>query len=218
VLRLDLPGFGASPVPDAYDWEPATLADDVARFLDALGIDAAHVVGAKYGGTVAMQLAADHPHRVRTLAIVSSPVRGHATGGRVELASFAERIRRDGVRAWAAETQRARLGSEASAEQVRWWTDDLMAPTDPRACIGATTAAGRLDIEAALPRIQAPTLVITTEGSALQSVDTVRAYQARIPRSTLLVLPGDSYHVAAVRPAECAGHVRRFIDMHRNVP
>ncbi len=215
VLRPDLPGFGGSPAPARYDWSPATLAADVVRWLEALGVRAAHIVGAKYGGTVAMQLAADHPDRVLTLAVVSSPVRARGTGGRVELGGFAERIRRDGVRAWAAATQRTRLGREASDAQLAWWTDVLMAGSDPRACIEATEAAGHLDIEEALARITAPTLVVTTEESALQSVDTVRGYQARIPDSTLLVLPGDSYHVAAVRPEECARHVRRFIESRK---
>ena len=53
------------------------------------------------------------------------------------------------------------------------------------------------DISSDLPRIVCPTLVITTEGNASDSVEETRAWQQRIPRSTLLVLPGDSYHVAA---------------------
>jgi 3-oxoadipate enol-lactonase len=212
VLRVDLPGFGASPVPEAdYDWSPPTVAATLRRFLDALGVEAAHLVGAKYGGTVAMQFAADYPERTRTLAVVSSPVRGRDTGGRVDLGSFAGAIREGGVRAWAAATQRARLGPEASDAQVAWWTEVLMGPTDAQVCIAATAAAAELDIEPVLSRITAPTLVITTEQSGLQSVETVRAYQARIPDSTLLVLPGRSYHVAAVHPDECARRVRDFI-------
>ena len=67
------------------------------------------------------------------------------------------------------------------------------------------------DITDALPRIRCPTLVITTEGSGLGSVAEVRAWQQRIPRSELLVLPGDSYHVAASDADRCAEETRAFI-------
>src|SRR5262245_45344176 len=38
VVRLDLPGFGASTEPPGYGWSAGELAADVARFLDALEI------------------------------------------------------------------------------------------------------------------------------------------------------------------------------------
>jgi pimeloyl-ACP methyl ester carboxylesterase len=48
------------------------MADDVAGLLDALGIAAAHVVGASLGGFVAQTLAIEHPDRVLSLASVMS--------------------------------------------------------------------------------------------------------------------------------------------------
>jgi pimeloyl-ACP methyl ester carboxylesterase len=69
----------------------------------------------------------------------------------------------------------------------------------------------KADITADLPRIQCPTLVITTEGSALGSVEATRAWQEMIPRSELLVLPGDSYHVAASDAERCAEATLDFI-------
>ena len=71
--------------------------------------------------------------------------------------------------------------------------------------------AGQLDVSNTLRRIQAPTLVITTEKSALASVEAVQAWQQEIPNSELLVLPGDSYHIAAAAPDQCAQRVLAFI-------
>ena len=48
-----------------------------------------------------------------------------------------------------------------------------------------------------MPKIACPTLVITTEQSGLGTVDEMRAWQQQIAGSELLVLPGNSYHVAA---------------------
>lgn len=211
VLRPDLRGFGRSTVPPpGYAWSPQSFAADLAAFLDALGLEAVHVVGAKLGGTIAMQFAADYPERTRSLAVVSSPVRARNTGGRADLGSFPDRVRAVGVRGWAEETQRARLGTGVSDAQLAWWTE-FMAAADPQVCIEVTGMAGELDISGSLPSIRARTLIVTTEDSALAAVKTVREWQQLIPNSALLVLPGDSYHIAAAEPDECARKVTAFI-------
>jgi pimeloyl-ACP methyl ester carboxylesterase len=214
VLRPDLRGFGGSSVPLAgYGFSIAGFADDLNRFLDLAGVPSAHVIAAKLGGTIAMQFAADHPERVRTLAIFSSPVQARGTGGQADLGSFSAKVERDGVRSWAAETQRARIGSAAPEAQIDWWTD-FMAETDAGVCAKVTEMAGRIDISSALPRIKAPTLLATAVQSALASVEVVRRWQEQIPDSELLVLPGDSYHIAASMPDECAEHALEFIGRH----
>jgi pimeloyl-ACP methyl ester carboxylesterase len=71
------------------------------------------------------------------------------------------------------------------------------------------------DIRAESARIQCPTLVITTEGSGLGSVEQTRAWQEKIPASSLRVLPGNSHHVAASAPEQCAAETLAFIARQR---
>jgi pimeloyl-ACP methyl ester carboxylesterase len=204
VVRPDLPGFGASTAPEDYGFTAPELAADIGRFLDAVAIEHCHLIGAKYGGSASMQFASEQPHRVRTLCLFGSPVRGSGSGN-------ADLIRSKGVRQWAAETMRARLGSTASDAQVRWWADELMGKTSQRAAFAASAARIDMDLDTVLPRITAPTLIVTTAESGLQSVEAVERYARRFPDARVIVLPGDSYHIAAVEPELCARHALEFI-------
>ena len=154
----------------------AELAADIGRFLDALEIETCHLIGAKYGGSACMRFAIDQPHRLRSLCLFGSPVRGSGSGN-------ADLIRAKGVRQWAADTMRARLGSAASEAQVKWWTEELMGKTPARAAYSASASRIDMELENELPRITAPTLIVTTQESGLQSVEAVERYARRIPVS-----------------------------------
>jgi pimeloyl-ACP methyl ester carboxylesterase len=103
-----------------------------------------------------------------------------------------------------------RLGNRFPPEGLEWWIR-FMGRTAVSTQVGFMPTIADADITSTLPRIQCPTLVITTEGSALGSVEEVRAWQRRIPRSELLLLPGDSYHVAASDADRCAQEALAFI-------
>ena len=51
---------------------PALLADDVIRFLDAVGIEQATLVGHDWGGIIAFKAAIDHPDRINRLALLDT--------------------------------------------------------------------------------------------------------------------------------------------------
>ena len=203
VIRLDLPGFGASTEPPEYGWSAAELAADIGRFLNALAIERCHLVGAKYGGSACMQFASVAPRRLLSLCLLGSPIRGSGTGN-------ADAIRTKGVRQWAAETMRTRLGSSASQAQIDWWID-FMGGTNQRAAQGASAARIDMELDERLSRITAPTLIVTTQESGLQSVEAVERYARRFPNARVIVLPGDSFHIAAVEPDLCAQHALRFM-------
>ncbi|ACZ30784.1 alpha/beta hydrolase fold protein [Xylanimonas cellulosilytica DSM 15894] len=74
VISPDLRGYGDTPLPP----EEYADADDVAALLDHLGIQDAAVVGASYGGRVALELTARHPARVRQLVLLNPALRGIA--------------------------------------------------------------------------------------------------------------------------------------------
>ncbi|HYZ39761.1 MAG TPA: alpha/beta hydrolase [Stellaceae bacterium] len=203
VVRPDMRGFGAStPMPRDFPWTLDLLIDDFIRLMDRLEIGQFHLVGAKIGGTVARAFAARRPERVKTLTIVGSPP-PMRQGAAERAPELAEEFETQGVEHWARRTMTGRLGSEFPAEGVEWWIK-FMGRTAVSTQIGFMKTIAYADIRADVPKIECPTLVITTDGSGLASVEETRAWQRQIPHSSLLVLPGDSYHVAASHASRCA--------------
>lgn len=69
-IAVDLPGSGESDKP-AGPYSTDGYADQLAAFLDAIGIERAHVAGMSLGAAVGLHLAARHPGRVRSLSVHS---------------------------------------------------------------------------------------------------------------------------------------------------
>ncbi len=79
LLAVDLPGHGRSDHRPDHDYDPASMAADVAVAVGELAPDAEAVVGMSLGGITAICLAADHPHLVRRLGVVDvTPGADHA--------------------------------------------------------------------------------------------------------------------------------------------
>ncbi|HKA87710.1 MAG TPA: alpha/beta hydrolase, partial [Haliangiales bacterium] len=69
-ISLDPRGAGESDKPDGV-YSTELFADDVAAFMQALGIPRAHVAGLSLGAATGMWLAAKYPDRVKSLSLHS---------------------------------------------------------------------------------------------------------------------------------------------------
>ncbi len=70
-ISVDLRSAGESDKPEGKI-TTELLADDIAAFMDALGIQKAHVMGLSLGGATGMWLAAKYPDKVKSLSLHSS--------------------------------------------------------------------------------------------------------------------------------------------------
>jgi pimeloyl-ACP methyl ester carboxylesterase len=69
-ISVDPRGAGETDKPEgAYSIE--LFADDVGAFMQALGVDRAHISGLSLGAATGMWLAAKYPHKVKSLSIHS---------------------------------------------------------------------------------------------------------------------------------------------------
>jgi pimeloyl-ACP methyl ester carboxylesterase len=71
VIAVDLHGHGRTALGDRAI-NASAIGDDMAAILDKLGVRQADAVGYSFGGSVAFRLAAQHPHTVRNLVLVSA--------------------------------------------------------------------------------------------------------------------------------------------------
>jgi pimeloyl-ACP methyl ester carboxylesterase len=72
VLAPDLPGYGEAGMEPG----PFSNVAEVVGFLDDLGIRSAALVGASFGGRVALEVATAHPDRVDRLVLLCPGLRG----------------------------------------------------------------------------------------------------------------------------------------------
>ncbi len=210
LVRPDMRGFGQStPMPRDFPWTLDIIIDDYLRLMDALGIERFHLVGAKIGGTIARAFAARRADRVLTLTVVGTPP-PFREGAKERIPAWTRDFEENGVEPWARRTMAYRLGTAFPPEGVEWWAK-YMGRTSAESQIGFIRTIACVDITEDVPRIQCPTFVMTTEESGLASVEQNRAWQRQIPNSRLLVLPGNSYHVAVSDAESCARAALDFI-------
>lgn len=207
VVRIDLRGFGRStPMPAAHEWSMDELLDDIEALIRHLGCARVHLVGAKSGGSMALALAANRPALVQTLTGVTPPVLPAAG-----VDDWVKHIASKGVLDWARHTMQGRLGSAAAQAEIDWWVENLQGGTAVSTLEGYLRWVPKLDIREDVKRITCPTLIITTTGSGLRSVDGVKAWVAGVKNARLLVLEGDAWHAAGAYPDRCAQATLEFI-------
>lgn len=220
VIAVDLPGFGASPMPR----EPISIAG-YARFLegvcDALSIDAAAVVGNSMGGHIASELAITSPQRVERLMLVSAAgiSAEHAqrdavmTGGRVLAAIMtraatrnAEMARRPGTRRIALSFV-ARHPDRLSAPLAH----ELMQGAGRPGFLPALEAVLTHRISERLPQIACPTFVVWGEDDHVIPVRDAKHFDRLIPNVRVEIWP-DTGHVAMLeRPARFNAQLAAFL-------
>jgi pimeloyl-ACP methyl ester carboxylesterase len=71
VHALDLPGFGSSSKPTRAAYNARYFADMVLKYMDAMAIERAHLIGNSMGGRIALEVALTEPDRAATLSLLA---------------------------------------------------------------------------------------------------------------------------------------------------
>ncbi|MFE0191618.1 alpha/beta fold hydrolase [Streptomyces sp. NPDC058989] len=93
-LLIDLLGHGLSDRPTGFDYTLEAHADALAKALTAAGVAGAELIAHSMGGSVAIVLAARHPHLVSRLVLVDANLdplpRRSGSGGSSGIAAYSE--------------------------------------------------------------------------------------------------------------------------------
>lgn len=194
----------------------ATLGDIAADYAHALRLcfdEPVDVLGISTGGSVALQLAADHSDVVRRL-VVASAAYTLSDEGRDTLLRVADSVLDGRPRQASAEIM-SRLGTSRGSGRllagIGWLVGTaLFAHTTPD-LITTIRAEDAFDAELRLMDITAPTLVVGGGKDAFYSTDLFRRTAEGIPRGRLVLYP-DAGHLTTAADSRFVPDVLAFLD------
>ncbi|MFI6867214.1 alpha/beta fold hydrolase [Nocardia sp. NPDC050406] len=190
-----------------------TMADIAARHADALRIEFGEpvdVIGVSSGGSIALQLAADHPDVVRRLVVLSSGYRLDPNA-LVAQRNYAEAVAagRRGLHHGVDITIKSPVLA-ALARPLLWLVDPLVRPKDPAGMLAYVRAEDGFDLTGRLGEIDTPTLVLGGDRDACYSVENFRRTAEGLPNGRLIVYPGAS-HTGAVKDPRAVADMLNFL-------
>jgi pimeloyl-ACP methyl ester carboxylesterase len=191
VYLVDLPGFGRSR--SARGIPLIECATFLTRWMDALNIQRASMIGHSMGGGIAAGLAADYPERVDRLILVNAAALPTDRLGLL-----------------------IRIGSGRAITSLSPSFLPLLAADSLRAGSASLLGGARdvlsADIQGKLAEIRAPTLVVWGKSDRLLPVSLGHDLSAAIPDARLHVIERAGHNPMWDRPSEFDAAALRFLD------
>lgn len=219
-IRYDERGNGLS------DWNVANLSfeafvEDLESVVEAACVDRFPLLGISQGGAVAIAYAVRHPERVSHLILYGAYARG-----------WAKRLSADEIEQRQAQLTLVRLGwgkdnpafrqlwttlyaPDATPEQAQSFNDLQRVSTSPENAVRLLNVMGNIDVEALLPQVRVPTLVLHCRDEAGVPFEEGRLLAATIPGARFVPLEGRNHLLleGAASWGKFVKEVRSFLGM-----
>ena len=199
VYALDNRGAGLSSKPETDSYTIQEMAEDTIGFMDALGIESAHLNGISMGGAIVLYMAVHYPKRVRSIILTNTFPRCTVsfrriieilrdTNGQLDPAIGAR------LTQWIIYSQTFQETNENYLEQVAREDAAYSYPMPSYAYKAQCNAILSFDITEDLGKIQAPALVAGGDRDLFIPVSLTKEMADRIPNARLYIAQ-DGGHV-----------------------
>ncbi|MDE2914265.1 MAG: alpha/beta hydrolase [Paracoccaceae bacterium] len=210
VIMHDLRGHGASPVPDG-PFGLDELVADLERVRERTGFETGHFAGHSLGGMIGPAYARRFPKRVRSLGLLSTAA-GRTDADRAAVGAVIAAMEEKGI------------GPVLETLTRRWFTDRFIAEnpavvdrrlrqvTDTNAAVFMSVFRIYAETEMLpwLPRVTAPSLVMTGEHDGGCSPRLNARITDALPDARLVILPGVKHAILIEAPNRVSAEMIRF--------
>ena len=213
VTAFDNRGAGRTPLPDG-PLTMASMADDAADVIQAIGADSVHVCGFSGGSMIAQELALRHPEVVRSLVLLSTFAEPDAyfravaeSWRRLVQNATDDRAMLEDFLVW---IYTARAQEEGLVARVIDEILEFPHPQSTEAFVAQLDAILGHSAYDRLPQIDAPTLVLAGDEDITTPARLGRVVADRIPGALFEVMPGEAHQPFQESPAAFNERVERF--------
>jgi pimeloyl-ACP methyl ester carboxylesterase len=196
VIAFEMPGFGAS-AENTRTVDQESLARTMAAAIDALGLERFNLMGTSFGARTALYLATQQPERLAAL-VLDAPAAIRPAGMRPP-SGTAEEVAR-------------MLYAHPERMPPRPAVDPAVQAQNARLLARLRGPDRDAVLEARLPGIATPTLVLFGTLDRLMPSELGRLYKAALPNCSLVLVYDAGHAIAAERPEAFAEVVGDFLE------
>lgn len=216
VIAPDLPGFGESSRHRDWDYSLAAQRKRLERFVDTLELGAFHLGGNSMGGHLAALYAHRRPDQIRSLALFNNA--GVDAPEPSEVYRAVERGENPLVLESRADFDRLLALVSHKEPFIPWPAKGVLAQraledaSFNRYVFEAIKDDRSVGLEARLPDIEAPVLIVWGEYDRVLDVSSIEVMKPLLPQAEIVIMRDTGHIPMLERPAETAEHYRAFLD------
>jgi pimeloyl-ACP methyl ester carboxylesterase len=203
LIVPDLPGFGATPEPEA-PWSVHDYAAWCIALLDRLGVGSFDLVGHSNGGRIGIVMAAEHPGRISRMVLAGSagirPRRTLAASAQVRTYKALRAVERSSALPSSLRRSAGRRADQRGSADYRAATGTMR---------GTLVRLVNEDLRDLLPKVNIPVLLIWGEHDTETPLDDGRLMERLIPDAGLVVFEGATHYAYL----EQAGRFCRIVEV-----
>jgi 3-oxoadipate enol-lactonase len=201
-------GHGESEVPGPNQFSFKRLAQDVIELAGHLHCERFHLAGSSAGAIVSMQIAIDHPQRVKSLGcFAASP---GLKGTNIDPQQWIDKIRAKGLRGFLEETIDERFPAGSDPGFVRWFIDEA-SRTDADFLGRFVPVMREVDLTPRLHEIECPMLAVVPDSDPHITLTQYAVIREHVPHCRFVVYEGLQHNITDAVPERCAQELELFL-------